>query len=118
MSRRRNGPFVEVNCAAIPEELIESELFGHVRGAFTGAVADRQGKFEAADGGTIFLDEIGDMSLKTQAKVLRVLQEQVVERGRQHAIASRSTCACSPRPTRTCPARSGAASSARICTSA
>jgi two-component system, NtrC family, nitrogen regulation response regulator NtrX len=79
MSRRRNGPFIEVNCAAIPEELIESELFGHVRGAFTGAVADRQGRFEAADGGTIFLDEIGDMSLKTQAKVLRALQEQVVE---------------------------------------
>jgi two-component system nitrogen regulation response regulator NtrX len=79
LSRRRSGPFVEVNCAAIPEELIESELFGHTRGAFTGAVADRQGKFEAADGGTIFLDEIGDMSLKTQAKVLRVLQEQVVE---------------------------------------
>jgi two-component system nitrogen regulation response regulator NtrX len=80
MSRRRNGPFVEVNCAAIPEELIESELFGHVRGSFTGAVADRQGRFEAADGGTLFLDEIGDMSLKTQAKVLRALQEQVVER--------------------------------------
>jgi two-component system nitrogen regulation response regulator NtrX len=79
MSRRRNGPFVEVNCAAIPEELIESELFGHVRGAFTGAVADRRGKFEAAHGGTIFLDEIADMSLKTQAKVLRVLQEQVME---------------------------------------
>src|ERR687897_2145730 len=80
LSRRRAGPFVEVNCAAIPEELIESELFGHVRGAFTGAVADRQGRFEAAVNGTIFLDEIGDMSLKTQAKVLRVLQEQVVER--------------------------------------
>jgi two-component system nitrogen regulation response regulator NtrX len=79
LSRRRHGPFIEVNCAAIPEELIESELFGHVRGAFTGAVADRRGKFEAADSGTIFLDEIGDMSLKTQAKVLRVLQEQVVE---------------------------------------
>jgi len=79
MSRRRSGPFVEVNCAAIPEELIESELFGHVRGAFTGAVADRRGKFEGAHGGTIFLDEIGDMSLKTQAKVLRVLQEQVME---------------------------------------
>src|ERR687886_29942 len=79
LSRRRGGAFVEVNCAAIPEELIESELFGHVRGAFTGAVADRRGKFEAADGGTIFLDEIGDMSLKTQAKVLRVLQEQTME---------------------------------------
>ncbi|HZM62187.1 MAG TPA: sigma-54 dependent transcriptional regulator [Vicinamibacterales bacterium] len=79
MSRRRSAPFVEVNCAAIPEELIESELFGHVRGAFTGAVADRRGKFETAHGGTIFLDEIGDMSLKTQAKVLRVLQEQVME---------------------------------------
>jgi two-component system nitrogen regulation response regulator NtrX len=79
LSRRRGGPFVEVNCAAIPEELIESELFGHVKGAFTGAVADRRGKFEIADGGTIFLDEIGDMSLKTQAKVLRVLQEQVLE---------------------------------------
>jgi two-component system nitrogen regulation response regulator NtrX len=79
LSHRHTGPFVEVNCAAIPEELIESELFGHVRGAFTGAVADRRGKFEAADGGTIFLDEIGDMSLKTQAKVLRVLQEQTME---------------------------------------
>jgi two-component system nitrogen regulation response regulator NtrX len=78
-SHRRSGPFVEVNCAAIPEELIESELFGHVRGAFTGAVADRRGKFEVADGGTLFLDEIGDMSLKTQAKVLRVLQEQTLE---------------------------------------
>jgi len=80
LSRRRHGPFVEVNCAAIPEELIESELFGHVKGAFTGAVSDRRGKFEAADGGTLFLDEIADMSLKTQAKVLRALQEQVVER--------------------------------------
>ncbi|MQA28338.1 MAG: response regulator [Luteitalea sp.] len=79
LSRRRTATFVEVNCAAIPEELIESELFGHLRGAFTGAVADRRGKFEVADGGTIFLDEIGDMSLKTQAKVLRVLQEQTME---------------------------------------
>ena len=78
-SRRRSNQFVEVNCAAIPEELIESELFGHVRGAFTGAVADRRGKFEVADGGTLFLDEIGDMTLKTQAKVLRVLQEQTME---------------------------------------
>lgn len=80
LSRRAAGPFVEVNCAAIPEELIESELFGYTKGAFTGAVTDHRGKFEAADGGTIFLDEVGDMSLKTQAKVLRVLQEQVVER--------------------------------------
>ena len=79
LSHRRNGPFVEVNCAAIPEELIESELFGHIKGAFTGAVADRRGKFELADTGTLFLDEIGDMTLKTQAKVLRALQEQVVE---------------------------------------
>jgi two-component system nitrogen regulation response regulator NtrX len=79
LSRRRTGAFVEVNCAAIPEELIESELFGHVKGSFTGAVSDRRGKFELADGGTIFLDEIGDMSLKTQAKVLRALQEQVVQ---------------------------------------
>ena len=78
-SRRSAGPFVEVNCAAIPEELIESELFGHVKGAFTGALAARKGKFELADGGTLFLDEIGDMSLKTQAKVLRALQEQRVE---------------------------------------
>jgi two-component system, NtrC family, nitrogen regulation response regulator NtrX len=79
LSQRREGPFIEVNCAAIPEELIESELFGHMRGAFTGAVADRRGKFELAHGGTLFLDEIGDMSLKTQAKVLRALQEQVIE---------------------------------------
>ena len=80
LSARRDGPFVEVNCAAIPEELIESELFGHERGAFTGALARRRGKFEAADGGTLFLDEIGDMSLKTQAKVLRALEEQAFER--------------------------------------
>jgi two-component system nitrogen regulation response regulator NtrX len=80
LSRRQAAQFVEVNCAAIPEELIESELFGHVRGAFTGAVADRRGRFEVAHGGTIFLDEIADMSMRTQAKVLRVLQEQVMER--------------------------------------
>jgi len=78
-SRRADEPFVEVNCAAIPEELIESELFGHVKGAFTGAAESKKGKFELADGGTLFLDEIGDMSLKTQAKVLRVLQEQTFE---------------------------------------
>ena len=80
LSARREGPFVEVNCAAIPEELIESELFGHERGAFTGALTRRRGKFEAADSGTLFLDEIGDMSLKTQAKVLRALEEQAFER--------------------------------------
>ena len=79
-SGRRDKPFIEINCAAIPEELIESELFGHERGAFTGAVAQKKGKFDLADGGTIFLDEIGDMSLKTQAKVLRILQEQKFER--------------------------------------
>jgi two-component system nitrogen regulation response regulator NtrX len=79
LSQRRTGPFVEVNCAALPEELIESELFGHVKGSFTGAVADRRGKFEIASGGTLFLDEVGDMSLKMQAKVLRALQEQVIE---------------------------------------
>jgi two-component system nitrogen regulation response regulator NtrX len=78
-SLRAEGPFVEVNCAAIPEDLIESELFGHTKGAFTGAIAARKGKFELADGGTLFLDEIGDMTLKTQAKVLRALQEQKVE---------------------------------------
>jgi two-component system nitrogen regulation response regulator NtrX len=79
LSGRRDRPFVEVNCAAIPDELIESELFGHEKGAFTGAAARRRGKFEVADGGTLFLDEIGDMSLKTQAKVLRALEEQTVE---------------------------------------
>jgi two-component system nitrogen regulation response regulator NtrX len=79
LSLRRDEPFIEVNCAAIPEDLIESELFGHVRGAFTGAVENKRGKFELADGGTILLDEIGDMSLRTQSKVLRVLQEQTFE---------------------------------------
>ncbi|MGO4818500.1 sigma-54-dependent transcriptional regulator [Flavobacterium sp. W22_SRS_FP1] len=79
-SERANFPLIEVNCAAIPSELIESELFGHVKGAFTSAVKDRAGKFEAADKGTIFLDEIGDMSLSAQAKVLRVLQESMISR--------------------------------------
>jgi two-component system nitrogen regulation response regulator NtrX len=79
-SARAKKPFVEVNCAAIPSELIESELFGHMKGSFTGAVQDRAGKFEQADGGTLFLDEIGDMSLNAQAKVLRVLQDNVVTR--------------------------------------
>jgi len=79
-SERSNFPLIEVNCAAIPSELIESELFGHVKGAFTSAVKDRAGKFEAADKGTIFLDEIGDMSLSAQAKVLRALQESMITR--------------------------------------
>jgi two-component system nitrogen regulation response regulator NtrX len=79
-SLRNKGPFVEVNCAAIPEELIESELFGHIKGSFTGASEDKIGKFQKADSGTLFLDEIGDMSLRTQSKVLRVLEEQRFER--------------------------------------
>ena len=79
-SERASFPLIEVNCAAIPSELIESELFGHVKGAFTSAVKDRAGKFEAADKGTIFLDEIGDMSLSAQAKVLRALQESMITR--------------------------------------
>jgi two-component system nitrogen regulation response regulator NtrX len=80
LSKRVDAAFIEVNSAAIPEELIESELFGHEKGAFTGALQTKQGKFEAADGGTIFLDEIGDMSLMTQAKILRILQEHRFER--------------------------------------
>ncbi len=79
-SARSLFPLIEVNCAAIPSELIESELFGHVKGAFTSAIKDRAGKFEAADGGTLFLDEIGDMSLAAQAKVLRALQENLIQR--------------------------------------
>jgi two-component system nitrogen regulation response regulator NtrX len=86
-SPRANRPFVEVNCAAIPGELIESELFGHMKGSFTGAVADRPGKFELADSGTLFLDEVGDMSLAAQAKVLRALQDGVVTRiGAQKSV--------------------------------
>jgi len=89
LSPRNNKPFVEVNCAAIPSELIESELFGHMKGSFTGAVGDRAGKFEQADKGTLFLDEIGDMSLAAQAKVLRVLQDGEVTRiggTKQHRV--------------------------------
>ncbi len=87
-SQRANEPFIEMNCAAIPSELIESEMFGHVKGSFTGAIETRQGKFEEADRGTLFLDEIGDMSLMTQAKVLRVLQEQRFQRiGSNRTIA-------------------------------
>ena len=79
LSDRRDHPFVEINCAAIPDELIESELFGHVKGAFTGAVSSKRGRFAMADGGTLFLDEVGDMSLRTQARVLRALQDQVFQ---------------------------------------
>jgi two-component system, NtrC family, nitrogen regulation response regulator NtrX len=87
LSPRADEPFVEVNCAAIPSELIESELFGHMKGSFTGATEDRAGKFELADGGTLFLDEVGDMSLAAQAKVLRALQEGVITRvGGQRSI--------------------------------
>jgi len=84
LSPRASKPFVAINCAAIPEELIEAELFGHVKGAFTNAIADRKGRFELAHEGTIFLDEIGDMSLKTQAKILRILQERSLERVGDH----------------------------------
>jgi transcriptional regulator with GAF, ATPase, and Fis domain len=80
LSNRTKMPYIEVNCAAIPSELIESELFGHEKGAFTSAVKDKKGKFELASGGTLFLDEIGDMSLSAQAKVLRALQENVIQR--------------------------------------
>jgi two-component system nitrogen regulation response regulator NtrX len=80
LSRRSTRPMIEVNCAAIPEELIESELFGHEKGAFTGAYEKHKGKFDSANGGTLFLDEIGDMSHRTQAKILRIIQEQVFER--------------------------------------
>ncbi len=80
LSNRRDQPFVEVNCAAIPSELIESELFGHEKGAFTSAIKQKKGKFEIASGGTLFLDEIGDMSASAQAKVLRALQENVIQR--------------------------------------
>ncbi|HUI67232.1 MAG TPA: sigma-54 dependent transcriptional regulator [Nitrospirota bacterium] len=87
-SPRSDGPFVAVNCAAIPEHLIESELFGHVRGAFTGAVKDKEGKFELAAGGTLFLDEIGDLRIDLQAKILRVLQERQVDRvGGKHPVS-------------------------------
>jgi sigma-54 specific flagellar transcriptional regulator A len=78
-SPRRKGPFVPINCGAIPKDLLESELFGHRKGAFTGAIADRLGRFEMADGGTLFLDEIGDLPLDMQVKLLRVLQDRAIQ---------------------------------------
>jgi len=113
-SPARSRPFVEVNCAAIPTELIESELFGHMKGSFTGAFADRAGKFELADGGTLFLDEIGDMSLSAQAKVLRALEEGVISRvgsGRTLPVDVRSW----PPPTKTCRQRSRRGGFGRTC---
>ena len=97
-SSRRDKPFIKVNCAAIPKDLIESELFGYERGAFTGAVGSKPGRFELADGGTLFLDEIGEIPVEMQVKLLRALQE----RSSSASAASRrsaSTCGSSPRPT-------------------
>ena len=100
-SNRREGPFVKVNCGALPNELFESELFGHEKGAFTGAVRQKKGKFELAEGGTIFLDEIGDVPLDAQVKLLRVLQERQYDRvGESKPL--KWTCASSQQPTETC----------------
>ena len=99
-SPRSGGPLEKLNCAAVPAELIESELFGHEAGAFTGATRQRRGKFERAHGGTIFLDEVGDMPLAMQAKLLRVLQEGEIERSAATRHCA-STCASSPRRTAT-----------------
>jgi formate hydrogenlyase transcriptional activator len=101
LSARRGCPFLKVNCAAIPFDLLESELFGHEKGAFTGAIAQKIGRFEMADTGTLFLDEIGDLPLALQPKLLRVLQEQEFERlgsGRTHHINVRLVCRHSSRP--------------------
>jgi two-component system NtrC family response regulator/two-component system response regulator HydG len=114
LSPRKDHPFVRVNCGALTETLLESELFGHERGAFTGAVARREGRFERADGGTLFLDEIGDVSPAVQVKLLRVLQTREFERvGGTETL--RSTSVCSPRPTRTSPGRLPRGVSARTC---
>ncbi len=117
-SERVGRPFVAVNCEAFAEGVLESELFGHEKGAFTGATASRAGCFERAAGGTLFLDEIGELSPDFQAKLLRVLQEGEVLRVGGVEAASRSTCASSPRPTATCATRWRRAASARTSSSA
>ena len=114
-SPRHDKAFVEVNCAAIPSELIESELFGHMKGSFTGAFADRAGKFEQADGGTLFLDEIGDMSQSAQAKLLRVLQEGDGDPDRRCQVRSRWTSVSWRPRTRIWRRRSPRDTSGRIC---
>ena len=112
---RRDGPFVPVNCGAIPTELMESELFGHKKGSFTGAIADKQGLIQSAEGGTLFLDEIADLPLHMQVKLLRVIQEKSVRPVGEATGDRRSTCASCRRLTRTSRRWSPKASSARTC---
>ncbi len=117
-SRRRDRPLVTVNCAALPATLVESELFGYEKGAFTGALQRTIGRFEVAHGGTLFLDEIGELPLDVQAKLLRVLQTGEFERLGAAADAHRRTCASSPPPTATSSARCARDASARTSTTA